>query len=174
MENFIVFRPDVHRSIVVDLSEEYFDWMACELKKNYDIDVYPIIGTALRDYVENDVDEFTSSILKDGVFYLVQVENRTVGMGALRKLKEGIGEIKRMYIKPEYQGRGLGKKMLQLLLSRGKEYGFSAIYLETGSFMATAQHLYRSAGFYNREEYPETEVPPQLRHVWLFMEKDFR
>ena len=108
---------------------------------------------------------------KGGVFYLIQVEDKIVGMGALRKLKEGIGEIKRMYIKPEYQGKGLGKKMLQLLLNRSMEYGFSAIYLETGSFMTTAQHLYRSVGFYNREEYPETEVPQQLRHVWLFMEK---
>jgi ribosomal protein S18 acetylase RimI-like enzyme len=171
MENFIVFRPDVHRSTVVDLSQNYFDWMACELQKNYDIDVYPIIGVTLQDYVENNVDEFASSILTDGVLYLIQVEDKIVGMGALRKLKEGIGEIKRMYIKPEYQGKGLGKKMLQLLLRRGKEDGFSAIYLETGSFMTTAQHLYRSAGFHNRGEYPETEVPPQLRHVWLFMEK---
>jgi ribosomal protein S18 acetylase RimI-like enzyme len=171
MENFIVFRPDVHRSTIVDLSENYFDWMASELQKNYDIDVYPIIGVTLQDYVENNVDEFASSILTDGVLYLIQVEDKIVGMGALRKLKEGIGEIKRMYIKPEYQGKGLGKKMLQLLLRRGKEYGFSAIYLETGSFMRNAQHLYRSVGFYNRGEYPETEVPPQLRHVWLFMEK---
>ena len=92
-------------------------------------------------------------------------------MGALRKLRGGIGEIKRMYIKPEYQGRGLGKEMLQRLLSKGEESGFSVFYLETGAFMATAQHLYRSMGFHYREEYPETEVPPQLRHVWLFMEK---
>ena len=92
-------------------------------------------------------------------------------MGALRKLEEGIGEIKRMYIKPEYRGKGLGKEMLQHLLSKGKESGFSAIYLETGAFMMTAQHLYRSVGFYDRKEYPETEVPPQLRHLWLFMEK---
>jgi ribosomal protein S18 acetylase RimI-like enzyme len=76
-----------------------------------------------------------------------------------------------MYIKREYQGQGLGKKMLQLLLAKGKEHSFSAIYLETGSFMTTARHLYRSAGFHNREVYPEIEVPPELRHVWLFMKK---
>jgi ribosomal protein S18 acetylase RimI-like enzyme len=171
MENFIVFRPNIDRSIVRDLAEDYYNWMACELKKHYGIDVHPVIGTTLREYVENDVDEFTSSISADGVLYLVQVEDKIVGMGAIRKLKEGIGEIKRMYIKPEYQGKGLGKKMLQLLLDRGREYCFSAIYLETGSFMTTAQHLYRSEGFHNREEYPETEVPQQLRHVWMFMEK---
>ena len=147
MEKFIVFRPNVHRSAVVDLSENYFNWIACELQKNYDIDMYSMISSTLRDYVENNVDEFASSISPDGVFYLIQVKDKIVGMGVLRKLKEGIGEIKRMYIKPEYQGKGLGKKMLQLLLDKGKEYDFSAIYLETGSFMTTAQHLYCSAGF---------------------------
>jgi len=171
MGNFIVFNPNVHRSAFVDLSEEYFNWMAHELQKNYDIDVYSMIATPLRDYVENSIEEFTSSISPDGVSYLIQVKGKIVGMGTLRKLKEGIGEIKRMYIKPEYQGIGLGKKMLQLLLSKGKEFGFSTICLETGAFMTTAQHLYRSLGFYGREEYPETEVPPPLRHVWLFMEK---
>jgi ribosomal protein S18 acetylase RimI-like enzyme len=172
MENLIIFRPDVHKSLVTDLSQDYFAWMASELKKNYDIDVKSFIGTDLRHYVESNVDEFTFSISADGILYLIQVEDGIVGMGGLRKLNEDIGEIKRMYIKPEYQGKGLGKKMLQLLLSEAKEYGFSAVYLETGSFMATAQHLYRSAGFHDREEYPETEVPPQLRHVWLFMEKE--
>lgn len=171
MVSFIVFDPNVHRSTFVGLSEEYFNWMASELQKNYDIDLHSMVETTLRDYIENNVDEFVSSVLPDGVFYLIQVEDKIVGMGALRKLKEGIGEIKRMYIKPEYQGKGFGKRMLQLLLSKGKEFGLSAIYLETGAFMTTAQHLYRSMGFYNREEYPETEVSPQLRHVWLFMEK---
>ena len=171
MEKFIVFRPDVHRSAVVDLAEDYFNWIGGELRKNYDIDMYSVISTTLRDYVENNVDELASSISPDGVFYLIKIKDEIVGMGALRKLKEGIGEIKRMYIKPKYQGKGLGKRMLQVLLDKGKEHGFFAIYLETGRFMTTAQYLYRSAGLYNRAVYPETEVPPQLHRVWLFMEK---
>ena len=61
--------------------------------------------------------------------------------------------------------------MLKFLLSKSSEFGFHTIFLETGVFMTSAQHLYRSAGFNIRDEYPETEVPPQLRHVWLFMEK---
>jgi len=132
MENFIVFNQDVHRSSVVDLSESYFNWMACELLKNYCIDVYPIIGSTLQDYVQHNVDEFASSISTDGVLYLIQVEDKIVGMGALRKLTEGVGEVKRMYIKPEYRGKGLGKKMLELLLGEAKGHGFSTIYLETG------------------------------------------
>ena len=171
MGDFVIFDPSVHRATFMNLSEEYFDWMASELHKNYDIDVLSMLGITLRAYVESNVEEFATSISSDGALYLLREKEEIIGMGAIRKLKEGIGEIKRMYIKPEYRGKGLGREMLQLLLSKGKEYGFSEIYLETGAFMKTAQGLYRSMGFHDREEYPETEVPPQLRHFWMFMEK---
>ena len=153
------------------LCEEYFDWMASELQKNYGIDVDLTLGITLRDYVESNVDDFISCLSSRGVLYLVQEKEETIGMGALVELKEGIGEIKRMYIRPEYRGKGLGREMLRLVLRKGKEYGFSEIYLETGAFMTTAQGLYRSMGFHDRSEYPETEVPPQLRRFWIFMEK---
>ena len=171
MESFIVFEPGIHREIFRDLSEEYFEWMASELLKNYGIDAYSIVRMTSLDYVENSIDELVSSFSSNGVFYLIQKDGKIIGMGALHKLREGIGEIKRMYIKPKYQGIGLGKRMLELLLSKAQEFGFSAIYLETGKFMKAAQHLYRSAGFHNREQYPDVEVPPQLQHYWLFMEK---
>ena len=92
-------------------------------------------------------------------------------MGALRKLKIDVGEIKRMYIQPEYRGNGYGKAMLTQLLKKGKEFGFSTIRLDTGKFMDAAHYVYRSAGFQEREIYPETEVPPLLQPFWLYMEK---
>ena len=171
MSEFVILDLSVHRLAFLELCEEYFDWMASELQKNYDIDVSSLLGISLRDFVESNVDEFTTSISSDGVLYLLREKEEIIGMGALRKLKEGTGEVKRMYIKPEYRGKGLGREMLQLLLNKCKEYGFSEICLETGAFMTTAQGLYRSMGFHDRIEYPETEVPPQLRRFWLFMEK---
>lgn len=168
---FVVYDFNFHAVPLLNLCMDYFEWMADELISKYDIDVIPAIGMNLRDYVENNTDEFISLISTNGVLYLLEVDNEIVGMGGLRRLKDGVGEIKRMYIKPEYQGEGLGKELLKCLLSKGKEFGFSAIYLETGAFMTTAQHLYRSVGFRDREMYPETEVPLQLQHVWLFMEK---
>ena len=171
MGNFIVYNPNIHRATFIDLYKEYFNWMASQLQKNYEIDVSSELGVDLNDYIESNVDGFTSSISSDGVLYLLQEKEEIIGMGALRELKEGIGEIKRMYIKPYYQGKGLGREMLQLLLNKGKERGFSEIYLETGAFMTAAQGLYRSTGFHDREEYPENEVPPQLRRFWLFMER---
>jgi ribosomal protein S18 acetylase RimI-like enzyme len=168
---FVIFDPSAHRLAFLELCEEYFDWMAIELHKNYDIDVSSSLGISLRDYVESNVDEFITSLSSDGVLYLLREKDEIIGMGALRKLKEGSGEIKRMYIRSEYRGKGLGREMLQFLLNKCKEYGFSEIHLETGAFMKTAQGLYRSMGFHERKAYPETEVPPQLQHFWIFMEK---
>jgi ribosomal protein S18 acetylase RimI-like enzyme len=168
---FVIFDPSTHRLAFLELSEEYFDWMASELHKNYDIDVPSLLGISLRDYIESNVDEFITSLSSDGVLYLLREKEEIIGMGALRKLKEGRGDVKRMYIKPKYRGKGLGREMLQFLLNKCKEYGFSEIRLETGAFMKTAQGLYRSMGFRERKAYPETEVPQQLQHFWIFMEK---
>jgi len=92
-------------------------------------------------------------------------------MGAIKKLKDHIGEIKRMYIQPSYRGRGYGKQLLNKLLEKGREFGFSTFRLETSKFMKAAQHIYYSAGFVESEEYPEVETPLILRQYQIFMEK---
>jgi ribosomal protein S18 acetylase RimI-like enzyme len=92
-------------------------------------------------------------------------------MGAIRKLGEEIGEIKRMYIRPLYRGRGYGKQMLSKLLEVGKEFGCSSFLLETSKFMTVAQHIYKSAGFIERDEYPESETPAIMRPYQVYMEK---
>ena len=106
-----------------------------------------------------------------GIFYLLQEGEEIVGMGAIRKLKKDVGEIKRMYIRPEFRGKGFGKALLQQLLAKGKEFRFSAVYLDTALSMKTAQHICRSAGFIGSEQYAETEIPQSVRHLWLYMEK---
>jgi len=92
-------------------------------------------------------------------------------MGALRKLNDKTGEIKRLYIRPLYRGKGYGKQMLNKLLEAGTKFGCSSFLLETPGFSRAAQHIYRSAGFKERKEYPESETPTILRPHWLFMEK---
>jgi len=51
------------------------------------------------------------------------------------------------------------------------EYEKSAGLLDSGRFMTNAQNLYRLAGFIEIEEYPESEITSELRHLWIFMEK---
>ncbi|MFX0081641.1 MAG: GNAT family N-acetyltransferase [Candidatus Hodarchaeota archaeon] len=181
MVEFIPIDLNVHRSILVDLNEEFLSWIANEMKKHYDLDIFNVEGTVqnnrieirslIRVYAEISVENITSYIPMEGIYYILQLNEKIAGMGALRKIKTNIGEIKRMYIRPEYRGKGLGKALLQKLLRKAKEFQFSIIRLETGKFMTTAQYIYHKVGFREIDEYPEIETPPPLRPYWLFMEK---
>lgn len=181
MVEFIPINLNVHKSLLVDLNEEYLSWIARELKKHYDVDIFNMEGTIqnnkieqkvlIRAYAKASVEQLTSYIPPEGIYYILQIDEKIAGMGALRKIKMNVGEVKRMYIRPEYRGQGLGKILLSQILRKAKEFRFSTIRLETGKFMTTAQFIYHEAGFREIDEYPEIETPPPLRAYWLFMEK---
>jgi len=173
MVKFIPADINIHRSILVELNIEYLDWVLDEVQKRYDIDLRASAAgePTVQEYVESNIESLTSYRPQEGVFYLLPEGEEFVGMGAIHRLKEDVGEIKRMYIRPELRGKGFGKALLQQLLAKGKEFGFSTVYLDTALFMKAAQHIYRSAGFFEREQYPESEIPQPVRHLWLYMEK---
>jgi len=171
MVEFIPINVNLHKSHLIKLTEEYFTWINEEVQQRYKVDTFSIIGESILEYTEKTLEQLSSYLPPEGIYYVLQVKGKIGGMGALRKLKISVGEIKRMYIKPEYRKKGYGKAMLNQLLKKGKEFGFSTIRLDTGKFMNAAQHVYRSAGFQEREKYPETEVPEVFLPHWLFMEK---
>ncbi len=71
------------------------------------------------------------------------MNNIPAGCGAIKKYSEGIAEIKRMFVKPEFRGRGLGKNILKELELWAKELKYSECVLETGKKMEDAVRLYR-------------------------------
>jgi len=78
----------------------------------------------------------------------VAVEDGTVvGSAALRDLGDGAVELKRMYLRPDQRGRGLGKRLLALALDWAREHGMSVIRLDTSERMVDAQRLYEAHGF---------------------------
>ncbi|MGA9387978.1 MAG: GNAT family N-acetyltransferase [Candidatus Bathyarchaeia archaeon] len=151
------------------MNVEFMDWNLREITEYFGIDPLAAMGVSVRDYVTGMVEKLCSA--PHGIYYLLELEDAIIGMGALHQVRKDIAEIKRMYIRPAYRGKGYGKVLLQQLLQKAKEFRYQSIYLETGPFMTTAHHLYHSVGFVERNEYPETEVPPQLRSKWLYMEK---
>ncbi len=83
-------------------------------------------------------------------FYVVRSAGRAVGCGALVVQGVDWAEIKRMYVDPSVQGRGIGRLILQTLEDHARRLGLSAIRLETGIKQARAIGLYRSAGYSDR------------------------
>jgi N-acetylglutamate synthase-like GNAT family acetyltransferase len=181
MIDFIPVDPNIHKPLLIDLNEEYFSWIASEIKKNYDLDIFIVESkiqnykieqkAIIRTYAKMSVEHLTSYISPEGIYYILQIDEKVAGMGALRKTKTDIGEIKRMYIRPEYRGKGFGTELLQQLLRKAKEFQVSIIRLETGKFMTRAQTIYHKAGFREIDAYPDIETPSPLRPYWLFMEK---
>lgn len=161
-----------YKSLLLDLNDEYLSWIAKKIKKHYDLDAISILGQSIRDYAKNHIEELTSYKPPSGIFYILKIKNEIIGMGAFRKLRMDTGEVKRMYIKPNFRGKGFGKALLNHLLKKGKEFGCSRILLDTGKFMTAAQHVYRLAGFQERDEYSESEVPIPMRPYWIYMEKN--
>ena len=164
----------VHRGILADLSEEYLVWVAEQFKEHHGIEISAPGGLTVREYARRGVDSLASYAPPRGVCYLVKVDEEMIGMGALRKIRDGVGEIKRMYVKPEYRGKGIGRALLNRLLENAEEYGYSRVLLDTAKWMTIAQSMYLSFGFRYRERYPESEVPESIHHLCVYMEKDMQ
>jgi ribosomal protein S18 acetylase RimI-like enzyme len=171
MVEFVPFDMNVHKEEYVKLNVEFITWIADQYRENYQIDAVSMIGQTIPEYVDDHLEDLTCLQPPEGIIYLLIVEGAIAGMGALRKLSHEVGEIKRMYIRPFYRGRGYGKQMLNKLLKVGRRFGCSSFLLETSKFMTVAQHIYKSVGFMEREEYPESETPTIFRQYQLYMEK---
>ncbi|MHA1447751.1 MAG: GNAT family N-acetyltransferase [Candidatus Heimdallarchaeaceae archaeon] len=170
MIKFHKYDSSLHRTEFVKMNISYLNWIRDVYLKKFGLDMLDVVGS-IADYVQNSLPMLESLVPPQSIIYLVLFDDVIVGMGGLRKLTEDIVEVKRMYVKPEFRGKGLGKSLLEKLLETAKNWGYSKIRLDTGVFMEAAQKVYRSAGFYDIEEYPETEVPKEVRHNWIYMEK---
>ena len=83
----------------------------------------------------------------DMTVFVAREAGKAVAMGSLRRHPGGAGEVKRMYTMPEYQGRGIGKRILAEIEALARREGLASLALETGNNFDAALHLYRNAGF---------------------------
>lgn len=76
-----------------------------------------------------------------------------VGCGAIKPFNRGTVEVKRMFVKPEHQGKGLGSLILKALEDWAKLLNYSACVLETGIRQPDAIALYKKNGYLIIENY---------------------
>ena len=88
------------------------------------------------------------------------------GCGALRPLSQEICEMKRLYVRDAFRGRGAGKLLAETLIAEARSIGYTAMRLDTLPSMTAAIPLYRSLGFSEISPYTTNPVPGAL-----FMEK---
>jgi GNAT superfamily N-acetyltransferase len=88
-----------------------------------------------------------------GVVLVARLDGEAVGCGAVRRLDDGVGEVKRMYVTPGARGRGLARALLAALESAAADLGYRRLVLETGIRQGEAMALYESAGWTRIENY---------------------
>jgi GNAT superfamily N-acetyltransferase len=120
--------------------------------------------------LEEDMLKLNIFLPPDGRIFLSESDGKISGIGCLKKSKEDFGEIKRIYVRPEYRGNGLGEKIFIKLIESAKDIGYNYLRLDSTKFMKEAHSLYRSMEFQDCEPYPESEIPDTFKPNWIFME----
>ena len=98
----------------------------------------------------SEMDDVQSNYFdNDGTFLVTVKDGRIIGTGAIKYLKDGVCEIKRLWLLTEHHGQGLGYRMIQELFKVAREKGYKIIRLETDPvFQKRAVEFYKQLGFY--------------------------
>ena len=160
--------PATHRDELTALNIEYMHWVLDGLQSAFGTAPAGVVGPSVPAYVAGKIDSVCETPPR-GVFYLVRLGGALAGMGGLRRLGEGLGELKRIYVRPDCRGARLGHLIVERLLADARAFGYQRLCLDSAPFMASAHRLYEAAGFADCAAYEGTEVPPALRGRWRFM-----
>jgi len=98
----------------------------------------------------------------DGALLLALMNEQPVGCVALRKLEENICEMKRLYVKPQGRGTGLGKKLAEQIITIARQRGYMLMRLDTLKTLTEAVSLYQRLGFRQVPPYYDNPLPGAL------------
>ena len=134
------------------LIHEYLEWLNERVKRDYglEFDVTAMVESDL-----SDPDKFHPPY---GRFYLAQHRGDIAGVGCLKQLEEGVGEIQRMYVLPVFRGKGIGRAIVSRLIDDARTIGYRQLKLESLEFLEAAHSLYRSVGFHEIDPYADNSM----------------
>jgi putative acetyltransferase len=100
-------------------------------------------------------------LLREGVtFFITHYDEELAGCGGIKIFPNEYGEVKRMWVRPEFRGLGLGKAMLKHLSEYAQSRELKCLRLETGIYETEAIGLYERFGFRRRAPFGEYKEDP--------------
>lgn len=117
------------------------DTIVLELFSQHDDFMIEFLGEDSHYYTRYSENENIENV------WVVYEENLPAGCIAYRTKADGIGEVKRLFIRNEYRGKGISKELLNLLEKHAREQGCTKLFLDTRINLEPAVSLYHSLGF---------------------------
>ncbi len=173
MIRILQIETDHYKDQVKQLYSEYLEWVVSKINKEFNLNFD--VNEVVKEAVDTSMNEFYKFLPPEGCLFICKFENLIVGLASMRRIDQKICEIKRMYVRSGFRGKGLGKKLLERLINEANNLGFSKLRLDTGPFMKEAQGLYKSIGFneinpYQESEVFQNEILEPIRQNWIFIE----
>ncbi len=106
-----------------------------------------------------DVADVEQHYMQNGCFWCLFDNEILIGTVAVRiiDIDNKVIELKRMFVLPEYQGKGYGRLLLEYAIDYAREQKYNKICLDTRKQFSAAHHLYRSTGFQETAKYNDNE-----------------
>lgn len=89
----------------------------------------------------------------EGDIILAEVDGKAAGCIALRRISDGVCEMKRLYVRDTYRGMGIGRKLACMLIEEARDKAYRYMRLDTLATMKAAQGMYFSLGFCEIDPY---------------------
>jgi ribosomal protein S18 acetylase RimI-like enzyme len=142
------------------LFREYRTWLAEHREVTAFAD--SILETGLR-YFDEEIQSLPGSYVPpDGALFVATREGLPVGCAALRRVGPDAGELKRLYVRPDGRGLGIGRRLTRIVLEQAVKLGYDRVVLDTLPTMAAAIALYREMGFRPIGAYWASPIPESL------------
>ncbi len=88
-----------------------------------------------------------------GRIYIATHNSNTAGCVALCRLDKTSCEMKRLYVRPQYRGKGIGESLAKQVIKDAKSLGYGIMYLDTLTSLKYAVKLYKKLGFNETKPY---------------------
>ncbi len=105
----------------------------------------------------------------DGQVYVVYVDGLLAGCVGMKRQSPEFAELKRLYVRPEFRGRGLGEQLTRRMMNEAERAGYRGMRLDTLPGLKSAADLYRRLGFREIEAYYDCLIPNTIFMEYRFV-----